>query len=339
MDPGERELWEQNNESDDPALNGERELPFSGWWPVAAGALLGIALRLAFFGKPGGPYAAMMASFIYIVPVVVGAATVYLAERVRRRSWLYYVGASFLANVFFVAGTLLIMVEGLICAIVIVPLFASIGIVGGLLMGLCCRLTNWPRHALYSTLALPLLLGGVEGAVETPSRLGNVERSIAIAAEPAVVWNHIMQARSIRPEEMREAWIFRIGVPLPLAGAVEQTPAGPVRKITMGKDVHFDQVFTAVETNRYVHWTYRLYPDSFPPYALDDHVVVGGYYFDVNDTSYTLTPTGTGTELRIKMSYRVTTQFNWYAEPLARLLLGNFEEVVLDFYRRRSGPS
>ena len=69
---------------------------------------------------------------------------------------------------------------------------------------------------------------------------------------------------------------------------------------------------------------------------LDDHVVVGGYYFDVKDTSYALKPNGDGTELRITMGYRVTTQFNWYAEPWARFLLGNFEEVVLDFYRRRS---
>ena len=104
----------------------------------------------------------------------------------------------------------------------------------------------------------------------------------------------------------------------------------------MGKDVHFDQVFAETLENRFLRWTYRLYPDSFPPYALDDHVVVGGYYFDVKDTSYTLTSTGGGTELKISMGYRVTTQCNWYAEPLARYLLANFEKVVLDLYRGRS---
>jgi hypothetical protein len=180
------------------------------------------------------------------------------------------------------------------------------------------------------------VLGGLEGNVITPSRFGNVERTVMIRAAPEAVWRQILNASDIKPEEMQHAWIFRIGVPLPLAGVVEPSPNGVVRKIRMGKDVHFDQVFTESREYRYVHWTYRLYPDSFPPYALDDHVVVGGYYFDVKDTSYTLTPTGDSTELRINMGYRVTTQFNWYAEPLARYLLGNFEEVVLDFYRRRS---
>ena len=312
------------------------KLPFSNWTPVIAGALVGVVLRLIFIGKPGGPYAAMMASFIYLAPILVGATTVYLAERKYRRSWTYYLWAPFMANVLFVLGTLVILVEGLICAVVIVPAFATIGMVGGVIMGIVCRVTKWPRHALYSFVVLPLMLGGLEGNVSTPSRLGSVERTVVIRAAPETIWRQIMDARDIRPEEMEHAWIFRIGVPLPLAGVVEPSPYGPVRKIRMGKDVHFDQVFTESRENRYVHWIYRLYPDSFPPYALDDHVVVGGYYIDVKDTSYTLTPTSEGTELKINMGYRVTTQFNWYAEPLARYLLGNFENVVLEFYRRRS---
>jgi hypothetical protein len=315
------------------------ELPFSRWWPVLAGALTGVALRLAFFGRPGGPYAAMMASFVYLAPVLVGATTVYLAERQRRRTFSYYIWAPFTANVFFVLGTLMILIEGLICAVVIVPIFAVIGMLGGIAMGIACRVTNWPRHALYGLAVLPLVLGGLEGGVETPSRLARIERTIVIRAAPETVWRQIMDAREIKPEEVGHAWIFRIGVPLPLAGVVEPSAEGPVRRITMGKRVHFDQVFTDSRENRYVRWTYRLYPDSFPPNALDDHVLVGGYYFDIRDTSYTLTPAGAETELKISMGYRVTTQFNWYADMWARFLLGNFEEVVLDFYRHRSEQS
>jgi hypothetical protein len=313
-----------------------RVLPYSGWWPILAGALVGVTLRLIFFGKPGGAYAAMMASFIYLVPMLVGATTVYLAERKQRRSWGYYIAASFSANLLFVLGTMLMLIEGLICVVAIAPFFATIGVIGGLIMGVVCRVTRWPRNALYSLAVLPLVLGGVEERLETPTRFGSVERAAVIRAAPEAVWRQIMGARDIRPEEIEHAWIFRIGVPPPLAGVVEPSPHGPVRKIRMGKDIHYDQVFTEQRENQYVHWNYRLYPDSFPAYALDDHVVVGGYYFDVKDTSYSLTPVGDGTELRIRMNYRVTTQFNWYAEPLARYLLGNFEEVVLEFYGRRS---
>ena len=40
--------------------------------------------------------------------------------------------------------------------------------------------------------------------------------------------------------------------------------------------------------------------------------------------------------LTIRMHYRVSTQFNWYADAVAQLLFRNLEEVNLDFYRHRS---
>jgi hypothetical protein len=36
------------------------------------------------------------------------------------------------------------------------------------------------------------------------------------------------------------------------------------------------------------------------------------------------------------LRYRLSTRFNWYAAPLARALMGNLEETVLEFYRRHS---
>jgi hypothetical protein len=36
------------------------------------------------------------------------------------------------------------------------------------------------------------------------------------------------------------------------------------------------------------------------------------------------------------MSYRVSTSFNWYARPVAEILVTNFEEAVLSFYAHRA---
>ena len=125
-------------------------------------------------------------------------------------------------------------------------------------------------------------------------------------------------------------------VPLPLAGISEDRPDGRVRRITMGKDIHFEQVVLDWEEHRRVHWNYRFAVDSFPPRALDDRVMIGGHHFDLIDSSYKLQPTASGTQLRIRMGYRVSTRFNWYADPIAQWLIGNFEEVILDFYRERA---
>jgi hypothetical protein len=314
-----------------------RTLPFARWWPVVAGMVAGITLRLVFSGKPGQPYAAMMGAFIYLSPIVVGAVTVYVAERSRRRTWSYYLASAFLANVFFVGGTLLIMIEGLICAIVIIPVFAVLGSIGGLAMGAVCRLTNWPRQALYALWALPLLVGALETQLPAPAeRHRVVEHATLIRAPAERVWSEIHAAKDIRPWEVDRAWFFRIGVPLPHEGVSRSANGERLRTITMGKQVNFDQVVTDWEDNRHVRWRHRYHEHSFPPHALDEHVVLGGHYFDIETTAYELSPVGEGTQLRVRMEYRVNTSFNWYADPVAQWLLENFEEVLLDFYRRRS---
>lgn len=311
-------------------------LPFSRLWPLLLGAASGVLMRLVFMGKPGNAYAPMMGAFIYLAPVLVGAVTVYAAEKIERRDWGYHLAAGFVANMFFVLGTLLIMVEGLICGIVIIPLFSILGAIGGLAMGIVCRMTNWPKQTLYTLWALPVLLGALETQVKFPEQIRSVEHTQLIQAPPERVWAEIHAARDIRPDEVEQAWFFRIGVPLPQAGVSREAGNERLRTLTLGKEVHFDQVVTDWTENRHVRWQHRYAQDSFPPYALDEHVVLGGHYFDITTTEYRLTPKGDATQMAVRMEYRVSTPFNWYAGPVANMLLRNFEEVVLNFYRRRS---
>lgn len=328
---------EEAAQTDQTPASEHRVLPFSKWWPLAIGALTGIALRLIFSGEPGGAFTAMKAAFVYLAPIAVGAVTVYVAEAKQRRSWSYYVWTPMAANALFVLGTMAILIEGLICAIIILPLFCVLGALGGLLMGVICRATRRRREAVYSFAVLPILLGLLPTHEANHQRIGTIERTIVVEASPQQIWQQIHNARDIRPEEVGHAWMYRIGVPLPMAGVTQETPTGFVRKVSMGKSIRFDQVATEWQENRFVRWTYRFTEDSFPPRALDDHVTIGGHYFDLLDTAYSLHPTGPQTtELRIAMRYRVSTQFNWYADGVARFLIGNFEEVILDFYRQRA---
>jgi hypothetical protein len=318
----------------------EKTLPFSNWWPVFAGAIVGVILRLAFYGDNNSIFSPMSFAFMYMAPFAMGAVTVYLAEKVKRRSWSYYVWAPALASTLMVLGTMAIMVEGLICAVVIIPMIAFDGVIGGLVMGIICRLTNWPKQAVYSFAVLPLLLGAIPPKEAGNNYFGVVERTIVVQASPEKIWQKIHAARDIKPEEVGHAWMYRIGVPLPLAGVTEETSSQLVRRITMGKSVYFDQVSSDWEINRRVNWRYRFYEDSFPPRAMDDHVKIGGPHFDVIDTEYKLTPKDAqSTELKVTMHYRINTEFNWYADPIAQFLIGNFEEVILDFYRQRASDT
>src|SRR5947207_7637742 len=83
------------------------QLPFSRWWPVFAGAAVGVAMRL-LFALGVSP---MTTSFILLTPMLVGGVAIAVAERQARRTWGYYAGAGALASMLFVAGTLAILVE------------------------------------------------------------------------------------------------------------------------------------------------------------------------------------------------------------------------------------
>jgi hypothetical protein len=311
-----------------------------GWTvPLICGALVGVAFRLFFSGTPGEPYHAMMSTFTLLVPIVVGAVTVYMAERAGRRSWSYYFFAAAAANALFVIGTMVIRVEGLICAVLAVPLFGLVGALGGILMGAVCRWTRRPRPAIYSFAALPLLLGGLEQNLALPQDIRSVERVRTISASPEAIWTQLTVAKDIRPDEIGTAWMYRIGVPLPLSAVTVLADGTQVRHIVMGKGIRFDQIAADWQPNCRIRWTYRFANDSFPAGALDDHVRIGGRYFDVIDTEYVLRKLNAGTELRVTMRYRVSTAFNWYTQPIAEFLVGNFEEAALRFYAIRAEKS
>lgn len=286
-------------------------------------------------GFPFGLYP-MMFSFIGIVPFAVGAITVYVAERSERRTVGYHFSAGFVANVFLVLGTLAVLWEGLICAVLIVPLLSLLGGLGGLAMGAIVHLTKRPGTGVGALAVLPFLMAGVEAPLPLPDRFGSLHTERLIDAPPALVWAQLMDTAAIRPDEMKDGWMYRIGVPLPLSGVTRQDGATLVRHVEMGRGIHFEQLSTDWQPGRHVRWTYRFSPDSFPPRAMDDHVRIGGRHFDLLDTVYTLEPEPGGTRLKMAMRYRVSTQFNWYAEPLARWLIGDFEAVALRLYARRA---
>lgn len=305
--------------------------------PLLIGTAVGLLLRWIFDGEPGERFAPMLPIFFLLAPAAIGAVTVFVAERLHARSVRYHVFAPMATVVLVLIGSMAALWEGIICVLLALPAFLLLGSLGGVVMGLLCRHAGWSKTpTVYGIAVLPLLLGLAGVGQDTPVRYRAVERRLLVQAPPAEVWKHLLDADRIRAGEVDRAWMYRIGVPLPLFGLTHQTPTGLVREVRMGRGIAFRQMSAAWQPQRRVRWQYLFDADSVPPRALDDHVRIGGHYFDLRDTTYTLTPRGPATELAIRMEYRVSTGFNWYAVPVADWLIGDFSEVILDFYRRRA---
>lgn len=84
-------------------------------------------------------------------------------------------------------------------------------------------------------------------------------------ANPAQMWQQLHHAANIQPAEFGASWAARIGVPMPLSGITQMTDAGRVRKSLWDKQVHLDEPITDWQPERYMRWTYKFHPSSFPP--------------------------------------------------------------------------
>ncbi|GAB3355227.1 SRPBCC family protein [Lysobacter tyrosinilyticus] len=329
-----------------------QSLPPSGFgsdlkkrYVFALGALYGVLMRLAFglplfaaSGRSNAASEAMLWSFVCLVPFLIGTLTVYFSGG-RQRTLGYAFIAPWLPILAFVAGTALLLIEGSICIAMALPLFLGISSFGGVVMWAVLKLYRPSESAMSLLLVLPLLVGLWEREQPLPDHLQATDASVQIDARPEVIWGLINRAEAIQPAEMRDGLAYRIGVPYPQSANTVETAQGRVRKLRWDKDVRFDEPINAWQENRYIRWTYSFLPGTIPPDALDEHVVIGGKYFDLVDTSYRLTPEGQGTRLDIHVTYRVSTNFNWYANVWGRLLVDDSARTILQFYKHRAEAS
>jgi hypothetical protein len=230
---------------------------------------------------------------------------------------------------------MMLQLEGLICVALISPLFAALGAVGGLIMGAACRLGRHVRQTLQAIALLPVVILFGESGTPLPTQVHVVHRTISIPATPEQIWPHLLQVEDIDADRFLHAWAFRIGVPVPVSAVISEREI-PMRRVHMAKQVYFDQVAVELIPNRRIRWKYRFYEDSFPAGAMDDHVRIGGRYFDLLDTQYTLRVQGDTTRLEVAVRYRLSTRFNWYAGPVVDRLMKDAADAYLDLYRSLS---
>lgn len=311
----------------------------------AIGAVYGLLMRLAFGlplfasgGRSNAASEAMLWSFVCLVPFLIGTLTVYFSGD-RQRTLGYALIAPWLPILAFVTGTALLLIEGSICIAMALPLFLVVSSLGGVVMWAVLKLYRPSASAMSLLLVLPLLLGLWEREQPLPDRLQTADASVQIDAAPEVIWGLINRAEAIQPAEMRDGLAYRIGVPYPQSAHTVEMPQGRVRKLRWDKGVRFDEPIEAWEPNRYIRWRYAFLPGAIPADALDEHVVIGGKYFDLVDTSYRLTPAGKGARLDIHVTYRVSTNFNWYADAWGRLLVDDAATTILSFYKHRAEAS
>jgi hypothetical protein len=315
-------------------LNGKRLILMG----IVAGTVYGLFIRV-MAGVHSDFFSVMSIGFIFFMPFALGCIAVFIAEikqPQRVRTWIWLPWLPLLASLL---GTLITLLEGVICIVMFLPVGIPLASIGGVLGGLAARYLRSRRAqglAMACIVVLPFVTGPWEQKVFYRLEARQVENVVDIQAPVAVVWQNIERVRAIGSEELPSSWAHAIGFPDPIEATLSHEGVGGVRNATFAGNLAFIETIDVWEPGRRLGFTIAAETDKIPPTTLDEHVRIGGAYFDVLRGEYRLESLpGGATRLHLSSRQRLSTDFNWYAHLWTDAVMSDLQKRILYVVEQR----
>lgn len=323
-----------------PPLPARPKVPRAVYWTAAgAGFAYGIFMRL-FFGlhRVEPIFNVMTIGFLFFVPLGLGFLTIYVGEASGRWPWGMRIFFPWAPAMLSLGAALCLAWEGIICVFLWVPLFLIMATLGSLL-GVAARSmesNNHGRLSLACCLMIPFVLTPIETHIRAPLSIRTVETQIDIRADPAVIWDQIKRVAPIRREEQRKSLAQWIGFPRPIEATLSKEGIGGVRHASFEGNVVFIETVHTWQPEERLGFSIQTDPSSIPPNTLDEHVTVGGAFFDVLNGEYRIERTGPKhAVLHLASQHRLSTHFNFYAGLWTDFIMRDVQQNILEVIRRR----
>jgi hypothetical protein len=277
-------------------------------------------------------YAVMSLGMIFVLPLVLGFLTVWVAEGETRRSWPYRVFMPWLTTGSSLAVSLAVGWEGSICVVMAGVVFLPMSSIGGLCAGLVRQRAR--TRALGVMLLVPFATAGLESRLPLPEQVTETRTEIAIDAPPSRVWPEITRVRPIVEEQ--SGFFYKVGFPKPIEATLSHEGVGGVRHASFERGLLFIETITEWVPERRLRFSIDADPSNTPLTTLDPHVTVGGRYFDVLEGTYEIVPRGDASTLVLSSRHRTSTRFNFYAGWLSDLLMRDIQSSILGVIKERA---
>jgi len=304
---------------------------------VLIGAIYGVVIRLVAGAHFSGKYLEVISiACLFLGPFAVGFITIFIAEGgVRRRLWTWFF-LPWIPVTIASLTTMALNIEGTICVVMFLPIGLALSTLGGVIAGILVRVTKSPAPQM-TTLAcvtvLPLILWPIEAQIQAANATRVVNTSIDIAAPAETVWTKIERVAPIQDSELPHAWTTTIGFPKPDQATLSFEGVGGVRHATFKGGVLFIEKIDQWEPGRRL--AFAIHPEQVPSRTLDEHVTVGGQYFDVLRGEYTLESLPNGTRLHLSSQHRISTRFNWYSQLWTDAAMRDIQGSILFVIKHR----
>lgn len=275
--------------------------------------------------------------YIFILPLILGAIPVLFSTKEQLQSYKTYLLLPWGITMTFFFLSYVSGFEGMICLVIIVAPFLLLGTLGAFIFRLIKLKQEGNGTKLYVSLLVPFLALVFESNFKVTDQYHTVETKIQINADKSKVWGNIKNVKNINPNEIENHFIHFIGIPKPLNGELNKEEIGGIRSITWDKGIKFKEIIKTWEEQKSFSYDIKVDSNSIPPTTLDEHVMIGGKYFDVVEGSYKIdTLSATRNVVTLTCKYRVTTNLNFYSKIWADYILNDFNEMILEVIKKRS---
>ena len=277
----------------------------------------------------------MTLTFIVLVPFIIGMVTAYQNEKIHKASRI----VALLMPVASIIGVILISflfkLEGLICSLMAIPIFAVMALIGGY-VGIKLFYRDPNRISISIMMLMPLFIAPLEDHLGLSTKVFEQRTSIVIEADAAEVWKKITRVDLISQDENTLSLFQFLGFPRPLEATLDTVVVGGVRIARFDRGLFFTETITELDPLKVLAFSIETDPASIPPSALDEHVMVGGNYFDVLEGRYELYPIGTDSiRLDLTSRFRLSTDFNFYSGPWSQWIMSDIQENILGVIKNR----
>jgi len=303
---------------------------------AAYGVLLRVLVSKHLTDNGGSSVAVMTIAFLVLGPIVIGFLTIRQTEAHQPSPIWIWIFLPWLSVTLMMAIVALFALEGAICIAMALPIALICASIGGLVAGVISRRHRLNRAPTLCLAILPLLLAPFESRLAAPLETRTVASEIRIHAPTSVIWQNIERVPAISPAELRPTWAHRIGFPRPVEATLSYEGVGGIRHASFEHGLLFIETVTAWQPEHRLAFSIRADTAHIPSTTLDEHVTIGGRYFDVLDGEYSLEPLPNGdTLLHLTSHQRLSTDLNGYAGFWTDAVMQNLQSSILQVIQHR----
>lgn len=282
-------------------------------------------------------YGLMTMSFMFIVPFVIGLITAYHHDIITSSRKIAMITMPVFAILGLVGISVLFGQEGIICALMALPVFLFMALLGGLIGVRIFKRNRTDKVYVSLFVFLPFLIAPIENKLGLTDKIFTEHTTIDISATDKIVWDNITGVKEISEDENNNSLFQFMGFPRPIEAKLDTVAIGGIRKAIFARGLFFTETVTQMQPNKLLAFNIVADPKSIPPKALDEHVMVGGKYFDVLEGKYEIEKVNDNKIiLHLTSQFRLSTRFNFYSGLWSKLIMKDIQENILKIIKRRS---